>query len=344
MSNAISITFGQRLSNWKLIFDTCALPEDRTMDTVSKWLLAVRPCVFRMTVFSGAIGGLLAAATATTINWGYFSLALLGLVIAHAANNMINDYFDWKQGIDTEDYVRGQYTFHPILSGAITPGQLLRAILLMNIIDAAILAYFVMQLGTTVLIFALAGLFISVFYVAPPLKLKQNGLGELGVFIVWGPLMTAGTYFVAAGSAPSWVWLASIPYAIVVTTVLLGKHIDKLSADAELGIRTLPVLLGNRFSLILNQLLMASFYVLIVILVLTATVGPWVIITFLAIPRLIKVMGIYNSPRPTEQPPDTPTWPLWFVGWAFYHNKMAGGFFVLGLIMNLIVPVELPFL
>src|SRR5437588_266000 len=83
---------------------------------------------------------------------------------------------------------------------------------------------------------------ISVFYVAPPLKLKHHGLGEPGVFLVWGPLMTGGTYFVTAGSIPGWVWLASLPYALSVTTVLIGKHIDKYEQDGARGIHTLPVL------------------------------------------------------------------------------------------------------
>ena len=112
--------------------------------------------------------------------------------------------------------------------------------------------------GWPVAAFALAGLFISVFYVAPPLKLKHHGLGEPGVFVVWGPLMIGGTYYVTAGTLPSWMWLASIPYAIVVTTVLIGKHVDKYEQDRARGIHTLPVLLGRAASLRLNQALMVA--------------------------------------------------------------------------------------
>ena len=97
------------------------------------------------------------------------------------------------------------------------------------------------EIGTSLLL-ALAGLFISVFYVAPPLKLKHRGLGEPGVFVVWGPLMIGGTYFVTTGQLPAWVWAASLPYAILVTTVLFGKHVDKLPADSAKGIHTLPVM------------------------------------------------------------------------------------------------------
>src|SRR5439155_184095 len=86
------------------------------------------------------------------------------------------------------------------------------------------------------LLIALAGLFVSVFYVAPPLKLKHHGLGEPGVFVVWGPLMIGGTYYVTAGALPAWVWLASVPYALAVTTVLIGKHVDKYEQDKVRGI------------------------------------------------------------------------------------------------------------
>src|SRR6267378_2228636 len=93
-----------------------------------------------------------------------------------------------------------------------------RAIIAINLVDLAILIALASARGWPVVAFALAGLFVSVFYVAPPLKLKHHGLGEPGVFLVWGPLMTGGTYFVTAGTMPAWVWLATLPYAIVVTT------------------------------------------------------------------------------------------------------------------------------
>ena len=138
-----------------------------------------------------------------TVNWFYLVLAVVGLVVAHAANNMINDYFDLEGGVDTDDYVRALYAPHPILSGWVTKRQLGMAILLVNAIDLAIMLFLTAARGPLVIAFALAGLFISVFYVAPPIRLKHIGLGEPGVFIVWGPLMTVGTFFVATGRSPA---------------------------------------------------------------------------------------------------------------------------------------------
>src|SRR6185369_5972100 len=185
---------------------------------------------------------------------------------------------------------RTVYAPHPILSGLISKNGLLLAILVANLVDLWILLKLADARGWPVIAFALAGLFISVFYVAPPLKLKHRGLGEPGVFVVWGPLMIGGTYYVTAGTLPSWVWLASVPYALVVTTVLIGKHVDKYEQDGSRGIRTLPVLLGKSFSLRLNQLLMIAFYPIVAMLVLRGMLGAGVLLVALAIPRLLTVL------------------------------------------------------
>src|SRR3989441_8478621 len=237
--------FGTLLDSWRQIIATGNLPKGRAIDGLSRWLLITRACVFSMPLTSGLIGGLLAAATAPAPHWGYFALALLGLVLAHAANNMINDYFDTTGGVDTAEYTRALYAPHPILSGLISKKGLIAAIAAVNLVDLAILLVLVAARGWPVAAFALAGLFVSVFYVAPPLRLKHHGLGEPGVFLVWGPLMIGGTYYVTAGTLPGWVWLATVPYAITVTTVLIGKHIDKFEQDGARGIHTLPVLLGK---------------------------------------------------------------------------------------------------
>lgn len=337
--------------NWKYILDSCGAPKTDHLDGISRFLLIIRPCVFQMTITSGLIGGLLAAADLRAMNkpftWVPFILSIVGLVIAHAANNMVNDYFDTEGGVDTEGYVRTQYTIHPILGGLISKSGLRNLIVAANLTDVLIgimlLMYWGFAAGWPLLIFALGGLFISVFYVAPPIRLKHHGLGEPGVFAVWGPLMIGGTYFATAGFIRPEVFLACIPYALIVTTVLIGKHIDKYQADTEKGIRTLPVIVGERAAKTLNQTLMISFYVLVVVLILTRIVGPWAALSLIALPRLFYVLRIYSQPRPEKPPENFPIWPLWYVAAAFYHNKPAGLLFVLGMILNAIVPLQLPF-
>jgi 1,4-dihydroxy-2-naphthoate octaprenyltransferase len=328
------------MQNWGEILRTQNLSSEKTMDTVSRWLLITRASVFPMTIISGLIGGLLAAG-APTANWLYFALAFVGLVAAHAANNMINDYFDLEGGVDSDEYIRAQYAPHPVLSGLISKKGLLLAIAAVNLLDLGILLLLTEARGWPVAAFALMGLFISVFYVAPPVKLKHHGLGEPGVFLVWGPLMIGGTYYVTAGVLEPWVLVASLPYAILVTTVLMGKHVDKYEADSAKGIHTLPVLLGRERSLFLTQELFILFFVLVLCLVLVGTLGVWTLLSFLALPQVWRVLKVYSRPRPESPPPNFPIWPLWYVAWAFTVTRTAGGLFVLGLILDVIYPLRI---
>jgi len=337
------VTFGQRVSNWRYALATANPPPDVEMDGITKWLVVTRAAVFSMTVTSGLIGGLLAiGANAAAVNYGYLALAVVGLVVSHAANNLINDYFDMEAGIDTDEYVRALYAPHPVLSGWLTKAQLRNAIIVLNVIDFAILVALVVARGPLVAVFALSGLFISVFYVAPPISLKKRGLGEPGVFLTWGPLMIGGTYFVATGTIPGWVWVASLPYAILVTTVLFGKHIDKIVPDSERHIRTLPVILGERRARAVASGLMIAFYPIVIGSVLVGWIGPWVALVILAIPRLIEVLGQFSQPKPETPPNAYVGWPLWFVGGAFIHTRRAGAMLILGLILNVILPVTVP--
>ncbi len=337
-------TLAQRLTTWRYVMNHANMPDGVKMDSVSKWLIVTRAAVFTMTATSGLIGGLLAIGTAGAhVNYWYLALSIIGLVIAHAANNMINDYFDLEGGVDTDEYVRALYAPHPILSGWLTKAQLRNAILLMQAFDLAILVVLVWARGPWVAAFALGGLFISVFYVAPPIKLKHRGLGEPGVFIVWGPLMIAGTYFVATGTLPGWVWVDSLPYAILVTTVLFGKHIDKIAADTAKGIHTLPVILGEARARLVAQGLMIAFYPIVIGSALVGWIGPFVMLVVLGLPLLVTVLRQFSRPRPESPPHSYVGWPLWFVGGAFLHTRRAGGLLILGLLLNAVLPgVRLP--
>jgi 1,4-dihydroxy-2-naphthoate octaprenyltransferase len=337
-------TLAHRLTTWRYVMNHANMPAGEEMDSVSKWLIVTRAAVFTMTATSGLIGGLLAIGTAgANVNYWYLALAVIGLVIAHAANNMINDYFDLEVGIDTDDYVRALYAPHPILSGWLSKAQLRNAILLMNALDLAILLVLVWARGPWVAAFAFGGLFISVFYVAPPISLKRRGLGEPGVFATWGPLMIGGTYFVATGTLPAWVWVASLPYAILVTTVLFGKHIDKIEPDRKMGIHTLPVILGESRARLVAQGLMIAFYPIVLVSALIGWMGPFVLLVVLGIPLLLQVLGQFSKPKPDSPPQSYVGWPLWFVGGAFIHTRRAGGLLIIGLLLNAVLSgVHLP--
>jgi 1,4-dihydroxy-2-naphthoate octaprenyltransferase len=324
------------LTHWREVLSGCNVEDPAEADSITRWLVISRACVFTMTVSSALIGVLLAAADGY-YRWLVALLCLVGLVAAHAANNLLNDYLDLKNGVDTLDYPRAQYAPHPLLGGLTTAGHLLAAVLLLNLLDGAIMLYLGLGAGRPwVFAFALAGLLLSVFYVAWPLKLKHRGLGELTALVVWGPLMIGGTYYVIAGIISPGVWVATLPYGLLVATVLVGKHIDKRDQDAAIGVHSIPVLLGSRGARRLNMALMILFFAFVVALVASGVMGAWILLTLLALGRLYTVLRQYAKPKPETAPAGWTVWPLWYVGWAMFLNRRVGELFVLGLVLNVV--------
>jgi len=325
------------LNNWRYSLRTCNCP-DGQVDSVTRWLVLTRACVQPMTLIAVLVAGLLAV-RAPGFNLLFFGLAAIGSMLAHANNNLMNDLFDLDAGSDTKDYPRALYAPHPVLSGMITRRGLVTAAVVVNAIDLVIMLALIAVRGPWILFFALAGLFISVGYAMPPLRLKKRGLGEPGVFLIWGPLMIGGTYFAATGRLPWQVLVASIPYGLLVMAVLMGKHIDKLPWDAPNHVGTLPYLLGEALARRVTQVLLVGFVVVVVGMVVFRELPVPTLLVLLAVPRLVEVLGHFNKPRPDKPPEHYPVWPLWYVASAFVFTRRAGGLLVLGLAIAAVLPV-----
>lgn len=326
------------LTRWREVLRTTNPPEG-DLDVVSKWLVLTRAAVLPMTLTAGAVAGLLAVRR-PGFRTGLYLLALLGITLAHVSNNLMNDLFDVEMGSDTETYPRALYAPHPVLSGMISRRGLASAAMFVNVIDLGIMLVLFAFRGWPVIAFAIGGFFLSAAYTAPPLRLKKRGLGEPDVLIVWGPLMVGGTYYAAVGHLPWKIVLASIPYGLLCTAVLMGKHIDKIPYDAPIGIRTLPVMMGEAKGRRLTQGMMAAFYVTVAACVVLRAL-PWpALVAFGGLPVLVKVWKSFDQPRPAEPPKRFPVWPLWFAAIAFLHTRRAGALLVLGLILGAIFNIR----
>lgn len=328
------------MKRWQVAVNTCNCPDVHHADVLTRWLVIARACVFSMTIMSGTIGVLLAALQGAFNDRPLFRLwlgflSVVGLVAAHATNNLINDWTDVRKGVDTEDYPRSQYSTHPILGGLTSPSRLLLVALGLTALDGVIMLYLAWVSGPLVIAFAVAGLLLSLGYT---IFLKRYALGEITALIVWGPLMTGGTVYAMSGEITRDTLLLTLPYGLIVASVLIGKHTDKIEHDRPVGVRSVPVLLGEGAALALNKITFVTFYGLIAALVLTGVAGAWILLTLLALPRLVTTWRIYSEPKPASKPEDWPVWPLWYVGWAMYFNRQAGALFILGLILNLVVP------
>jgi 1,4-dihydroxy-2-naphthoate octaprenyltransferase len=137
-----------------------------------------------------------------------------------------------------------------------------------------------------------------------------------------------------------------LPYVLGVTTVIFGKHIDKMEADKSKKIHTLPVLLGEKNSRFLVLLMMVVSYVIVLVLILTRFFTPIMLIVFLAVPNLVKIIPAFRQPRPKSKPADFPEgnggWPLYFAPLAFINNRSFGGYFMIGLLADVLLRIFLP--
>jgi 1,4-dihydroxy-2-naphthoate octaprenyltransferase len=307
-----------------------AVEELRLLDPVSKFLYASRSVILVISAQAALIAGLLAAADG---RWraGPFLLVLVGLVVAHMISNLSNDYFGWKRGHDTPDSPRMRYTVHPLASGVLETRELVAGLCVLAALGAAIAAWFIAAEGPVAAAFIAGGVALMFLYDAAPVPLKAIGLGELAVFLVWGPLMVGGGYAVIAGRLSADALYASVPYGLGVMSILTGKHIDQREFDAGKGNRTLPVLIGERAARRLNLVTVALMYLAVVLLIGAGRLTPYAAVVALALPRAWRAMAVLGRARPAEPPAGYVGWPLWYHRACLQHNRAFGWLYIAGL-------------
>jgi 1,4-dihydroxy-2-naphthoate polyprenyltransferase len=307
------------------------------LDIISRWLIATRAAVLIMTLLSAGIAGILAvkAGQFNGLAWGVMAI---GLILAHALNNLLNDLTDYKRGVDRDNYFRAQYGPQPLEHGFLTVRQLLVYAAVTGLAALACGIYLVALRGPLALLLLGLGAFFVVFYTWP---LKYIGLGEIAVLIVWGPLMIGGGYYVVTGA---WDWnvvLAGLPYALGVTTVIFGKHIDKIHEDQAKEIRTLPVIIGERAGRWAVIGMIALQYLLVIYLVAIGFFSPVMLIVLFSLTGIPALWRMFRTQKPETAPDWYPpgAWPLWFVGAAFVQNRRFGLWFLLGLILDVVLKI-----
>jgi 1,4-dihydroxy-2-naphthoate octaprenyltransferase len=305
------------------------------LDPVAKWLIACRASVLFMTLTAAALGGLMAW-RAGSFDWTLWLVTTLGLIFAHATNNLLNDLTDSKRGIDRNNYYRNQYGVHVLEDGLLELREFWRYLGLTGAIALALGAWLIWERSGLTLNLMLAGAFFVLFYTWP---LKYYGLGEPAVLLVWGPLMVGGTFYVITGTW-SWevCWL-SLVFALGPTTVLFGKHIDKAPADRAKGVKTLPVILGDSRARSVTLIMLCAQYVLCAVLVIAGSYSWTLLVVLINLPLMKSLLTVFAAPKPENQPSNYPeeVWPLWFSAHAFRHTRRFTSLFLLGVILDTLV-------
>jgi 1,4-dihydroxy-2-naphthoate octaprenyltransferase len=316
--------------------------EWEALDLVSKWLISSRAAVLIMTALPALMAGLYTLHDGQSVDALAWLVLTLGLVLSHAMNNMVNDFTDFVRGVDVDNYFRTMYGPQPVADGLLTKRQHLTYITLTGAAAIACGVYLILTNGNDPVIWTLLGLglFFVFFYTWP---LKYIALGEVAVFIVWGPLMIGGGYYVLAHH---WNWNvigASLPYVLGVTTVIFGKHIDKLPADKAKRIFTLPALIGEKAARFSILAMMTAPYLLVLGLIGVKYFTPAMLVVFLAVPTTVRLFPLFLKPRPETRPEGFPDgeggWPLYFAPTAFENNRAFGLLFLVGLTLDVVLRV-----
>jgi 1,4-dihydroxy-2-naphthoate octaprenyltransferase len=329
-----------RKASWQLIKMDDKKEWD-ALDVVSRWLIATRSAVTLVTVYSCVIAGILAARDGK-FDWLTFIIVTLGLFIAHGTNNILNDYTDFSRGVDKDNYFRTQYGVHPLVQNFWDKATSIRWFIVSGVLAtlAGVYALFYTNFSATTISLFVFGAVVLLAYTYP---FKYWGIGELMIFLIWGPIMITGVYFVLTGG---WNWnvvLASVPFGLSVASINIAKHIDKSEDDRKKGVGTFPVRAGETAARRINQASIILIYLVIAYLVFVPRYfTPAMLIVFLAYKEALTALGVMNKPKPASPPEGWPAWPVWFAGFAFQHNRKFGGYLILGLIVDMLLRMFLP--
>ena len=222
-----------------------------------------------------------------------FVLALLGAVLAHFGANVLNDYFDFVNGVDT----RPEHGSGVLTQGLMTKGQALGFGLALTG-GAAVCGLLLLQNHAAVVVpLALVGLGCATLY---PAFLKRYALGDFLIILAFGIGLTLGAYGVQTGllSTRQWLLIAlyAVPVSLLVDGILHANNLRDAPDDRAARVLTLATLLPPRFGLALLQVLVFGPLAFVVAGVLVRFLPVWSLASLLAAPLLVKAFKTINVP------------------------------------------------
>ena len=250
------------------------------MHPLRAWLLAIRPKTLPAAVAPVILG------TAIAARLGGFALgpaaaALLGALMLQIASNLANDIFDNEKGADQPDRLGPTRV---VSSGLLSVREVLIGLCVVVFVAVCAGAYLVGVAGPTIAVVGIVAALSAIAYTAGPFPLGYHGLGELFVFVFFGPVAVAGTAFVQMGSLPSVVWYAGVSQGALAANILVVNNLRDVEQDNRAGKRTLAVRFGERFCLAQYAALLGVAYVMPVVLWLARGAGWSVLAPLLTLP------------------------------------------------------------
>jgi 1,4-dihydroxy-2-naphthoate octaprenyltransferase len=221
----------------------------------------------------------------------YFVLSIIGLVLLHTSVNTLNDYSDFKTGIDLKTPRTPFSGGSGILpAGQLTPKAVWRLGVISFLLAVPIGLFFLATRGISILPIFLLGAVFVFFYTSHITKFGL-GLPELAAGLGLGTLPVFGTFLIMNGGF-SWSALyASIPSGFLVCNLLYLNEFPDRDADKFGGRKTLPIILGYKKAAMLYSAIMILTYLWVVVGVVFRLMPAWTLLSLLTLPFGIKAIS-----------------------------------------------------
>lgn len=224
-------------------------------------------------------------------SWWLTALALVGAASIHLGLNVINDLFDVASGADAQNVTPTPFSggSRVLLYGLASRRWMWTLAVSFFATGATIGLYLAVTRTLGILWLGIAGVALSVFYTAPPLKLVYRGVGDIAVAAGFGPIMTLGSFAVVARRFTFEAFYASLPIAFFVMLILYVNQIPDRTGDARAGKRTVAVRFAREWILRGYDAFVVAGFVLVTVGSLWGPLPRWTLLALLAAPLAVRV-------------------------------------------------------
>jgi len=267
--------------------------------TLQVWWLAIRPKTLPAAAAPVVIGTA-AAFLEGGFQWLPALAALIGALCLQIGANLANDVFDFKRGTDAGERLG---PLRVTQAGLLSPGAVLAGMWVVFGIAAFMGLYLAFIAGWAVIWMGLACILAALAYTGGPLPFGYYGLGDLVVFLFFGPLAVCGTYFVQAGRVSTLAAWSSIPVGLLIVAILVVNNLRDIESDRGTGKRTLAVRIGVPGTRREYAACVVGAYLVTLGVALAGVSPAWVVLSGLSLPLAIRMIAMVNreSGRPLNQ-------------------------------------------
>jgi 1,4-dihydroxy-2-naphthoate octaprenyltransferase len=262
--------------------------------SVAAWRLAIRPRTLPVSLAPVLVGTAVAWASG---GWrpGPAFAAALGALLLQIGSNLANDVFDYEKGADTAERIGPPRATQ---MGVLSPGAMRWGMAVVFGLAVGVGLYLTAVAGPWIVIVGIVSILTAIAYTGGPWPLGYHGLGDLAVFVFFGPVAVVGTAFVQTGEPSGQALVAAIPVGLLATAILVVNNLRDIETDARAGKRTLAVRLGRRGARLEWLGLVGGAYLVALLPWLTGGATPLVALAWLSLPlawRLWRIVGRVES-------------------------------------------------